>query len=148
MLTSYLKELRQDFDRLGNSIVRLPDALETINMAQGEFRTLFSDRFEELKEFNREFNSHLKNHAAESSALEKHLNSTTHSYEQMSMKNSQLLNEINRTVTQITDSFQHRENQMDASVGVLKDTLARYVASLEGTLGDSSIKSAVVLASM
>lgn len=135
-LITYLKGLRSDFDRLGNSIGRLPEALDSINAAQMQYKTLLSDRFEELKQFNLEFNNHLKAHNADSQAFEKHLNDASRSYEQIGMKNQQLLNEINRTVQQITDSFNHRENQLEQSVGILKDTLSRYVASLEGSFGD------------
>lgn len=135
-INTYLKELRNDFDKLGNSIVRLPDALETINIAQGEYKNLLSDRFDELKQFNKEFNNHLKAHSTDSQAFEKHLNDASRSYEQVGVKNNQLLNEINRTVTQMTDSFNHREKGIESSVGVLKDTLSRYVANLDGTLGD------------
>ncbi|WP_218240952.1 hypothetical protein, partial [Pseudomonas sp. 2822-17] len=35
-----------------------------------------------------------------------------------------------------SDSFNHREGQIESSVGVLKDTLARYVQTLEGSLGE------------
>lgn len=132
----YLKELRHDFDKLGNSIVRLPDALETINTAQVEYKSLLSDRLDELKQFNQEFNNHLKAHSMDSQAFEKHLNDATRSYEQIGMKNNQLLGEIDRTISQMTDSFNHREKGLESSVGILKDTLSRYVANLDGTLGD------------
>ncbi|OIJ19457.1 hypothetical protein BKP45_13515 [Anaerobacillus alkalidiazotrophicus] len=135
-ITTYLKELRKDFDRLGTSIVRLPEALDMINRAQEEYKSLLSGRFDELKQFNQDFSNHLKVHTVDSQTFEKNLNDASRSYEQIGIKNQQLLNEINRTITQITDSFNHRENQIEASVGVLKDTLSRYVANLEGTLGD------------
>lgn len=131
-----LRDLKSDFDKLGSSIVRLPDALETINITQAEYKNLLSSRFDDLKQFNQEFNSHLKAHSQDSQAFEKHLNEATRSYDQISTKNNQLLNEINRTISQITDSFNHRESQIESSVGVLKDTLSRYVANLEGGLGD------------
>ncbi|OIJ14357.1 hypothetical protein BKP37_08395 [Anaerobacillus alkalilacustris] len=135
-ITTYLKELRKDFDRLGSSIVRLPEALDMINRAQEEYKSLLSERFDELKQFNQDFSNHLKAHAVDSQTFEKNLNDATRSYEQIGIKNQQLLNEINRTITQMTDSFNHRENQIEASVGILKDTLSRYVTNLEGTLGD------------
>ncbi|MFA9558320.1 MotA/TolQ/ExbB proton channel family protein [Evansella sp. AB-rgal1] len=135
-ISNYLRELRGDFDKLGNSIVQLPDALETINETQAEYKHLLSDRFEELKQFNRDFNSHLKAHSAESSMFEKRLSDASSSFEQMGMKNNQMISEIERTVAQISDSFQKREDQLESSVGVLKDTLSRYVANLEGTMGD------------
>lgn len=135
-INTYLKELRNDFDKFGTSIVRLPDALETINIAQGEYKNLLTDRFDDLKQFNKEFNNHLKSHSTDSQIFEKHLNEASRSYEQVGMNNNQLLNEINRTITQMTDSFNHREKGIESSVAVLKDTLSRYVANLEGTLGD------------
>ncbi|MBU9723582.1 MULTISPECIES: MotA/TolQ/ExbB proton channel family protein [Bacillaceae] len=135
-ISTYLRELKGDFDKLGNSIVQLPDALETINSTQAEYKHLLSDRFDDLKQFNQEFNNHLKNHYADSKAFEKQLNDATNSFDQMGMKNSQLLNEINRVITQMTDSFNHRESQIESSVGVLKDILSRYVNNLEGSLGE------------
>ncbi len=131
-----LRDLKGDFDKLGSSIVRLPEALDTIHITQNEYKNLLKERLEDLKQFNHEFNSHLRAHSKESQVFEKHLNDAARSYEQIGMKNSQLLNEIHRTVQQITDSFQHRENQLESSVGVLKDTLSRYVANLDSTMGD------------
>ncbi|WP_416149926.1 MotA/TolQ/ExbB proton channel family protein [Salipaludibacillus sp. HK11] len=133
---SSLSELTRGFDKLGHSIVQLPDALETIKITQAEYKHLLMDRFDELKEFNQEFNQHLKTHSKESVAFENHLHEATKSYEQIGSKNYQLINEMNRTLNQMTDSFIQRENQIDSSVGVLKDTLSRYVANLDGTLGD------------
>ncbi|PYZ94679.1 hypothetical protein CR194_03875 [Salipaludibacillus keqinensis] len=133
---SSLRDLTSDFEKLGSSIVQLPEALETINRTQNEYRHLLSDRFEELKQFNQEFNQHLKSHARDSAAFEKQVHEASSSYEQMGMKNNQLIREINRTVHQMTDSFTQRESQVEGSVDVLKDTLARYVSNLEGTLGD------------
>jgi predicted nucleic acid-binding Zn-ribbon protein len=135
-INTYLSDLRNDFYKLGNSIERLPDELETINRAQGEYKNLLSNRFDELKQFNHEFYNHLKAHSTNSQAYEKYLNDASRYYEQLGTNNQQLLNDINRTMTQMTDSFTHRENQIDSSVGVLKDTLSRYVTNLEGTLGD------------
>ncbi|PIB51885.1 hypothetical protein, partial [Pseudomonas sp. 2995-1] len=97
-----------------NSIVQLPDALETINSTQAEYKHLLSDRFEDLKQFNQEFNNHLKSHYADSKAFEKHLNDATNSFEQIGMNNSQMLNEINRVITQMSDSFNHREGQIES----------------------------------
>ena len=133
---SSLRELTDDFAKLGNSIVQLPDALEMINTAQGEYKHLLLDRFDDLKEFNKDFNHHLKVHSADSSSFEKQMSEAASSYEQMGVKNNQLISEINRSINQMTDSFNQRENQLESSVGVLKDTLSRYVANLDGTLGD------------
>ncbi|WP_280772060.1 MotA/TolQ/ExbB proton channel family protein [Salipaludibacillus daqingensis] len=135
-VASHLKELRSGFDTLGNSVVKLPDALDTINRTQAEYKHLLTDRFDELKQFNNEFNHHLRAHATDSVAFEKHVNEASQTYEQLGMKNNQLINEINRSISQMTDSFNQRENQIETSVGVLQDTLSRYVSNLEGTLGD------------
>ncbi|MBB5174042.1 MotA/TolQ/ExbB proton channel family protein [Texcoconibacillus texcoconensis] len=135
-MNDYFRSLKSDFDKLGNSIVHLPSALETLNETQAQYKHLLSDRFDELKQFNQEFHEHLKAHAAESKAFEKQLNDATRSYEQLGVKNQQLLDEMNRTITQMTDSFKQREDQIEASVDVLKDTLSRYVNNLEGTLGE------------
>lgn len=135
-ITTYIKELRGDFDKFGNSIARLPEALDTINRAQEGYKNLLSDRFDELKQFNQDFSNHLKAHSTDSHAFEKRLSEATRSYEQLGMKNSQMLNEINRTISQMTDSFNQREKGIETSVDVLKDTLSRYVSNLDGTLGN------------
>lgn len=135
-ISSYLGQLTKDFDRLGESIVQLPQALEVINRTQAEHKHLLSDRFEELKEFNRNFNEHLKKHVTDSMAFEKHMQEASQTYEQVGMKNNQLIQEINSTITQMNQVFHNKENQLEASVGILKDTLSSYVNSLEGTLGD------------
>ncbi|MBM7570717.1 MotA/TolQ/ExbB proton channel family protein [Aquibacillus albus] len=135
-ISSHLSELTNGFDQLGDSIVQLPHALETINETQVEYKHLLSDRFEELKQFNKDFNNHLKAHSADSVAFEKHLLDATNTYEQVGIKNNQLIHEINTTISQMNNVFNQRENQLEANVGMLKDTLSKYVNSLEGTLGD------------
>ncbi|MFD2045506.1 MotA/TolQ/ExbB proton channel family protein [Ornithinibacillus salinisoli] len=135
-ISTYLGELSKDFDRLGESIVQLPQALEVINQTQADYKHLLTDRFEDLKEFNRTFNDHLKKHTIETITFEKHLQNATQTYEEVGLKNNQLINEINSSITQMNQAFNQRENQVEASVGILKDTLSKYVANLEGTLGD------------
>jgi Na+/phosphate symporter len=107
-----------------------------INRAQGENKNLLSNRFNELKQLNHEFHNHLKTHSVNTGAYEKYLKDASRYYDQLGTNNQQLLSEINRTITQMSDSFTHRENQLESNVAVLKDTLSRYVASLEGTLGE------------
>ncbi|MRH41723.1 hypothetical protein GH741_03430 [Aquibacillus halophilus] len=135
-ITSYLSELSQDFDRLGESIVHLPHALETINNTQNEYKHLLSNRFDDLEQFNKDFNNHLKAHSADSVDFEKHLIGASRTYEQVGIKNNQLINEINGTISRLNESFNQKDNQMDASIEVLKDTLSKYVSNLEGTLGE------------
>lgn len=135
-ITTYLSQLTKDFDKFGDSIVHLPEALKTINQTHEEYRHLLSDRFEELKEFNLTFHHHLQAHSADSAAFEKHLREATSTYEQVGIKNNQLINEMNATILQMNQSFYQRENQIEKSVGILKDTLSNYVTKLEGTLGD------------
>ncbi|MEC5424803.1 MotA/TolQ/ExbB proton channel family protein [Virgibacillus sp. C22-A2] len=134
-IMTYLRELSGDFDKMGDSIVKLPQALDVINQTQAEYKHLLSDRFQELKEFNRTFSNHLHAHSKDSQAFEKQVKDAANSYEQVGVKNNQLIYEINAAISQMTQSFTQRENQMKASVGILKDTLANYVANLEGTLG-------------
>ncbi|SES11335.1 MotA/TolQ/ExbB proton channel family protein [Salipaludibacillus aurantiacus] len=131
-----LRELTRDFDKLGNAIGHLPEALETINTTQAEYKHLLTDRFDDLKQFNQEFNQHIKAHARDSAEFEKQLHEASSTFEDIGSKNNQMIREINRTVSQMTDQFMQRENQLEASVEVLKETLSRYVSSLEGTLGD------------
>lgn len=135
-MNSYLSELSKDFDQLGYSLTQLPDALKLISQTQSEYKHLLSDRFAEIKQFNHDFNSHLKNHASESALFEKHLQNATNTYEQIGMKNTQLIKELNATLSDINRSFQDKEDQLDKSVGVLKDTLTHYVNNLEGTVAD------------
>src|SRR5699024_9181415 len=54
-IMSYLGELVKDFDQLGGSIVKLPQALDVINKTQAEYKYLLSYRFADLKEFKRSF---------------------------------------------------------------------------------------------
>ncbi|MFD2759767.1 MotA/TolQ/ExbB proton channel family protein [Lentibacillus juripiscarius] len=131
-----LGELSKDFEKMGGSISQLPQALEVINQTQAEYKYLLSDRFDELKEFNRTFGNHLKAHSEQSKASERQMQETGQTYEKLSMQNNQLINEINNTISQMNQSFQQRENQVEASVDVLKNTLSNYVANLEGLLGD------------
>ncbi len=130
-----LNELSREFDKMGDSLTQLPSALEVIHQTQAEYKHLLSDRFQELKEFNRTFSNHIKSHATNTMTFEKNMQEAASSFDQIAMKNGQLLQEINRTISQMTQSFQQRENQWDNSVHILKDTLANYVHNLEDSLG-------------
>lgn len=130
-----LHGLSREFDKMGDGLTQLPNALEVINQTQAEYKHLLSDRFQELKEFNRTFSNHIKSQATNTMAFEKHLQQTISSFEQIAMKNSQLLQEINGAISQMTQTHQQRENLLDNSVHVLKDTLANYVHNLEGSVG-------------
>lgn len=135
MITS-LREVRNDFKTLGHSINRLPQALDTINKAQSEYKNLLTYRFDELTNFTHEFNSHLQVHLTNSQAIESYLNESNRSSEQISMKHTKLLNDIQRTVSQMSEGFNYKENQIEASVNALRDTLSKYVTTLEGSIGD------------
>lgn len=135
-MKTYLSDLTKGFDQFGASIVKLPQALEVIHETQVKYRHLLSDRFDELKEFNQSFSNHLKNHADESALFEKNMLEASRTYEQVGIKNNQLINEMNATLSQMNSHFNQRENQMEASVQVLQDTLTTYVTGLEGTIGD------------
>ncbi len=134
-MTAYIGELAQNFDKVGTAIVTLPQALEVINETQAEHKHLLKDRFRELQAFNETFNEHIKNHTIESSAFDKHMRDATISYEQMTEKNLQLITEMNRTIGQVNQTFTQRDHQLESNITMLKDTLANYVSSLEGTLG-------------
>ncbi|MEK5443405.1 MULTISPECIES: MotA/TolQ/ExbB proton channel family protein [unclassified Fredinandcohnia] len=135
-IISSIRDVRNDFKALGNSIGRLPHALDSINKAQSEYKNLLTYRFDELTQFTHEFNSHLQVHLTNAQAIESYLSEASRSNEQVGMKYMKLLNEINRTITQMGDSFQYKENQIDSSVNALRDTLSKYVTNLEGTLGE------------
>ncbi|ALX48471.1 MotA/TolQ/ExbB proton channel family protein [Lentibacillus amyloliquefaciens] len=135
-IISNLSELSKDFDKMGDSIARLPEALDVINQTQAEYKYLLTDRFDELKDFNRTFNRHLKAHDEQSQNFERQVQDATRTYEQMGRQNNELINEINRTISQMNNTINQRENQIEASVGVLKDTLSNYVAAMERQVGD------------
>ncbi|MCS0543538.1 hypothetical protein NXY55_26555, partial [Aeromonas veronii] len=65
-----LRDVRNDFKALGNSIGRLPHALDSINKAQSEYKNLLTFRFDELTQFTHEFNSHLQVHLTNAQAIE------------------------------------------------------------------------------
>ncbi|SFA83648.1 MotA/TolQ/ExbB proton channel family protein [Lentibacillus halodurans] len=131
-----LGELSKDFDKMGDSISQLPEALDVINRTQAEYKYLLSDRFDELKEFNRTFNRHLKAHSYESQAFERKIQEAAQTYEKLGKQNNELIHDINKTISQMNNTFNQRENQVEASVDVLKNTLTNYVNGLEGILGD------------
>ncbi len=135
-ITTYLAELSRDFDRMGESISDLPEALSIINQTQNEYKHLLSDRFEELKHFNRTFQNHLKEHTTDSMAFERNLREVTKTFEQVGMKNSQLMQEIDKKISQMNQSFLSRENQMETGVSILKDTLTNYVSNFEGAFSN------------
>lgn len=134
-MTSYISELATSFNKIGTAIVTLPHALEVINETQTEHKKLLADRFRELQAFNETFHQHIQNHASESAIFEKHLRDTSTSYEKMTEKNLQFIDEINRTLGQMNQMFTQRDQQLESNVTMLKETLANYVTSLEGTLG-------------
>jgi hypothetical protein len=135
-IITYMRELSGDFDKMGSSLTKLPDALDVINQTQSEYKHLLSDRFQELKEFNRTFNDHLQSHSQDSRNFERNMQEATRSYEKIGMKNNELIQEIDSTISQMGHTFNQRENQMEASVGILRDTLSNYVSSLEGNVGN------------
>ena len=135
-IRSNLGELAKDFDQLGGSIVKLPQALDVINKTQVEYKHLLSDRFAELKEFNRSFSDHLQAHASESAMFERNMLEASKTYEEVGVKNNQLINDINTTISQMGHTFDRQENHLQANVDLMKDTLTKYVTGLEGTLGD------------
>ncbi len=118
-----------------------------------KYKHLLSDRFRELEEFNRiniccltvfvslrnliehTFSEHLRDHSTQSTAFEQNVVEASRTYEQMGMKNNQVITEMNAVLAKMNQSFQQRERQLDAGVDLLKETITNYVANLEGTLG-------------
>lgn len=133
-MTTYIKELSSDFDKMGDSIVRLPEALEVINQTQAEHKHLLSDRFEELKNFNQTFHQHLKDHSKESDAFIRQVSAASKTYEQLGKQNNELMNDVNRVIQHIEQTFRQQDNQLEKGVDVLKDTLSSYVMNVDGTL--------------
>src|SRR5690625_981223 len=143
-IATYLGELSKGFDRVGESITTLPEALEVINQTQAEHKHLLADRFQELKHFNQTFHDHLKKHETDSISFEKHMRDAASTYELMATKNNQLISEINRMVTDMNQTFTDREQKLESNVGALRDNLASHLTNVEGTLGqklDTMIRS-------
>ncbi|MEI3605080.1 MotA/TolQ/ExbB proton channel family protein [Pseudogracilibacillus sp. SE30717A] len=134
-ISTYLAELKHGFDRVGDAIGSLPEALEVINQTQRNHHQLLGDRFSDLKHFNETFNDHLKRHETEVSSFENHLREATSVFEMLATKNSGLLTEINRTITDVNNLYSRRDQQLDSTMNSIKDTLTSYVATTENTLG-------------
>lgn len=133
-ISAYLADLNDGFDRVGDAIGTLPEALEVINQTQREHQHLLGDRFRELREFNQTFNAHLKNHGTETAKLEKQMRDAAATFELMATKNSGLLNEMNRMITEANQTFTNRDQQLASNVGGLQDTFTNHAANVENTL--------------
>lgn len=133
-ISRYIHELSSHFDRVGDSFVKLPDALEVINDTQAEYKHLMSDRFQDLKEFNQSFGNHLREYANQTVTFEQHIRDATSSFERIGTQNNELINEVNRTIAEMNRGFGNRESQIESTVGILKDTLSQYVANVESSL--------------
>lgn len=133
-MITYIRELSSGFDKMGDSIGGLPEALEVINQTQAEYKHLLQDRFDELKDFNQKFHQHLKDHSTESDAFIRQVGEASKTYEQLGKQNNELLNDVNRTIQQMERSFKEHDDQLEKGVDVLKDTLSAYVTNVEGTL--------------
>ncbi|MEI3611853.1 MotA/TolQ/ExbB proton channel family protein [Pseudogracilibacillus sp. SO30301A] len=133
-ISSYIADLKYGFDRVGDAIGTLPEALRVINETQKEHQYLLGDRFRELKEFNQTFNQHLKNHELEGVKLEKQMRDAAATFELLGTKNSGLLNEMNRMITEANQTFSKRDQQLATNVGGLQDTFTNHAANIENTL--------------
>ena len=133
-ISSYIADLTYGFDRVGDAIGTLPEALRVINETQKEHQHLLGDRFRELKEFNQTFNQHLKNHELEATKLEKQMRDAAATFELLGTKNSGLLNEMNRMITEASQTFSQRDQQLATNVGGLQDTFTNHAANIENTL--------------
>src|SRR5690625_565841 len=134
-MTAYVGELAKNVDKVGTSIITLPQALDVINETQAEHKHLLKDRFRELQAFNESFHEHIQNHVIESTTFDQHMRDAVTSYEQMAEKNQHLIHEMNQTIGQLQQTFMKRDQHLELNVTMLKETLANYVRSLEGTLG-------------
>lgn len=133
-ITTYIRELSSGFDKMGESIGGLPEALEIINQTQAEYKHLLRDRFDELKDFNHTFHKHLKDHSTESDNFIRLVGEASKTYEQLGKQNNELMSDVNRTMQHIEQTFRQQDNQLEKSVDVLKDTLSSYVANVDGTM--------------
>ncbi|HLR02867.1 MAG TPA: MotA/TolQ/ExbB proton channel family protein [Virgibacillus sp.] len=133
-LLTYIRALSGGFDKMGDSIVKLPEALEVVNQTQAEHKHLLSDRFAELKDFNQTFHQHLKDHHNESDRFTGLMREASHTYEQLGKQNNQLMNDVNRTMQHIEQTFRQQDNQLEKGVDVLKEMLSSYVMNVDGTL--------------
>ncbi|MGM8213095.1 MotA/TolQ/ExbB proton channel family protein [Virgibacillus sp. W0430] len=135
-IVSTLSKLSNDFDMLENAIGSLPEALETISHTQVEYKHLLIDRFEELKQFNRTFNNHLKSHADDSIRFDKQVQEASRTYEQIGLKNNELLHEINTVISKTAHISNEQERQIELKIAHLTDALTKHVAILGSTLED------------
>lgn len=133
-MTAYIKELSGGFDKMGDSIVALPDALEVINETQAEHKHLLRDRFDELKDFNQTFHKHLKDHSSESDNFIRLVSEASKTYEQLGKQNNELMNDVSRTMQHIEQTFRQQDRQLEEGVNVLKDSLSSYVMNVDATL--------------
>ncbi|GEN31578.1 ABC-type transporter Mla subunit MlaD [Cerasibacillus quisquiliarum] len=133
-LSLNLKDLRQGFEKLGDGVSQLPSYLKTMNQTQKESSHLLSERMRQLAEFNTTFSQSLEKHANQAVTFERHMMMASNTFEQFGRKNEQLIQEINATVSQINQSFQHRERDMDKSVDILREALVKQITGLEQEL--------------
>lgn len=131
-----VRDLASQFDQVGETFVKLPSSLDAINETQSEYRYLLSERFHDLEQFNDSFREHLRNHMQETRTFETNLRDAMNSFEQIGVKNNELIHELNRTATELTRGHQSREHQVESMVNLLKDTLANYVGNVEMTLSE------------
>src|SRR5699024_4345392 len=134
-ISHYINDLKKGFDRVGDSIGSLPDALAVINQTQKEHAHLLGDRFRELKQFNESFGKHLKTHENHTLVFEKQLRDAAATFEMLATKNNHLIHEMNRSMTESKNIFANRDQQLITNVGTLQDTLTSHVTNVESTLG-------------
>src|SRR5699024_10826868 len=132
-----IEELAGHFNRVGDSFVELPGALQAIQETQGEYRYLLADRFSDLEQFNESFREHLRNHSEESMKFEMNLRDAMNSFDQVGTKNNELIHELHRVARDLLQGYQSREQEGEAMVRALERTLQGYVANVERTLGDN-----------
>lgn len=134
-ITIYLETLGKSFANVSVALKPLPQALGVINDTQTKHKDLLTDRFHELKRFNETFQTHLQTHQTESENFDKQMREAVTVFGQMAAQNNQLMNEINRMITSVNETFTKRDQQLDTNVTLVKDTLTNYVSNLQGTLG-------------
>ena len=134
-ITKQLENFANHFQAIGHNIGTLPEALEVINETHTAHKKLLQDRFHELKAFNESFNQHIHEHANESANFHQQMKEAATTHQQIAENNEQLIQALNRSIEEVKQTFTKRDHQLDTNVAMVKETLANYVTSLEGTLG-------------
>src|SRR5690625_5966495 len=110
-MSNEVRKLATHFNRMGDTFVQLPKSLDAIYETQSEFRTLLTDRFSDIEQFNESFRDHLMRHRDDVENFASVLRDTTNSFDQRSTRNYELLHELNRTAEKLERGHETRSEE-------------------------------------